>query len=98
MVFDRDRQMQPSALPGVVWIAQGRAQADRLCPQAFKQPPFRLAEEGWGEFDMSIVLSIAGKGGEHTIAHDLNFQSTRYESNHKQVHTACSLADRWPTC
>jgi len=34
---------------------------------------------------MSIVLTIAGKGGEHTVAHDLNFQSERYESNHKQV-------------
>lgn len=34
---------------------------------------------------MSIVLTIVGKGGEHTVAHDLNFQSERYESNHKQV-------------
>ncbi|CAD0086408.1 unnamed protein product [Aureobasidium mustum] len=39
-----------------------------------KQAPFRIQEQGWGEFDMSIPK------GEQTIFHDLNFQQERYES------------------
>lgn len=49
---------------------------------AVKKPPFRLDEEGWGEFEMQIVLTAAGKGGDHTLDHDLNFQSERYEAKH----------------
>jgi transcription initiation factor IIF auxiliary subunit len=48
--------------------------------QTVKSPPFRIQEEGWGEFDMSIGLVASDK--EHTITHDLNFQQTRYESKH----------------
>jgi transcription initiation factor IIF auxiliary subunit len=51
----------------------------------FKKPPFRIDEKGWGEFDMSIVLTAVGKGGDHTLAHDLNFQSERYEAKHQVV-------------
>jgi transcription initiation factor IIF auxiliary subunit len=51
----------------------------------FKKPPFHIEEKGWGEFDMSIVLSTIGKGGEHTLDHDLNFQSERYEARHQVV-------------
>ncbi|KAJ5101800.1 hypothetical protein NUU61_004022 [Penicillium alfredii] len=47
--------------------------------QTFKNPPFRIQEEGWGEFDMQIELT-ADKS--HTINHDLNFAQTRYESKH----------------
>ncbi|KAF9252643.1 hypothetical protein DTO013E5_661 [Penicillium roqueforti] len=47
--------------------------------QVFKHPPFRIQEEGWGEFDMSIELT-ADKS--YTIQHDLNFAQTRYESKH----------------
>ncbi|KAJ9318967.1 hypothetical protein DTO271D3_555 [Paecilomyces variotii] len=47
--------------------------------QTFKNPPFRISEEGWGEFDMQITLH-ADK--DHIITHDLNFQSNRYESKH----------------
>ena len=52
--------------------------------QQFRRPPFRIDEKGWGEFDMQIVLTPigAGKSGEHTLAHDLNFQQERYESTH----------------
>ncbi|KAI9831344.1 MAG: hypothetical protein M1819_005118 [Sarea resinae] len=50
--------------------------------QTFRKPPFRIEEEGWGEFDMQIVLTAPEKGGEFTLAHDLNFQSTRYEAKH----------------
>ncbi|KAL4785571.1 RanBP1 domain-containing protein [Aspergillus varians] len=48
--------------------------------QVFKNPPFRIQEEGWGEFDMQIGFTAADK--EHLIAHDLNFAQTRYESKH----------------
>ncbi|KAK1146109.1 transcription factor TFIIF complex subunit Tfg3 [Aspergillus melleus] len=47
--------------------------------QTFKNPPFRIAEEGWGEFDMQISL-FADK--EHSVLHDLNFAQSRYESKH----------------
>ncbi|GAB1196953.1 hypothetical protein APSETT444_006233 [Aspergillus pseudonomiae] len=46
---------------------------------AFKNPPFRISEEGWGEFDMQITLH-ADK--DHYVTHDLNFAQTRYESKH----------------
>lgn len=50
--------------------------------QVVKAPPFQIREEGWGEFDMQIVLTAVDKGGEQTVDHDLNFQSERYESRH----------------
>ncbi|KAL4741941.1 putative Ran-specific GTPase-activating protein 1 [Aspergillus similis] len=49
--------------------------------QVFKNPPFRIQEEGWGEFDMQIGLTAADNK-EHFIAHDLNFAQSRYESKH----------------
>jgi transcription initiation factor IIF auxiliary subunit len=52
-----------------------------------KKPPFRIDEKGWGEFDMTIVLTGVGKGGDHTLEHDLNFQSERYEAKHQVVST-----------
>lgn len=57
----------------------------RLIRAAFKKPPFRIEEKGWGEFDMTIVLTGAHKGGDHTLEHDLNFQSERYEATHTVV-------------
>ncbi|KZF26600.1 SAS complex, SAS5 subunit/transcription initiation factor IID, subunit 14 [Xylona heveae TC161] len=50
--------------------------------QTFKIPPFTITEEGWGEFDLGINLTVAERGGEYPITHDLNFQSERYESKH----------------
>lgn len=50
--------------------------------QTVKKPPFRIAEEGWGEFDMTITLTAMAKGGDHTIDHDLNFQNEMYEAKH----------------
>jgi transcription initiation factor IIF auxiliary subunit len=49
---------------------------------AFTRPPFRISEEGWGEFDMQIEF-IADKS--HIIQHDLNFAQERYESKHVLV-------------
>lgn len=56
-------------------------------PKVIKKPPFRIDEKGWGEFDMTIVLSAIGKGGDHTLEHDLNFQAERYEAKHQVVST-----------
>ncbi|KAI1134203.1 SAS complex, SAS5 subunit/transcription initiation factor IID, subunit 14 [Hypoxylon sp. FL0543] len=47
--------------------------------QTFTEPPFTCANEGWGEFEMSIDLFTTEKGGKTTIFHDLNFQSPSYE-------------------
>ena len=54
-----------------------------LIEQAFKNPPFRISEQGWGEFDMQIILTAADK--DHTVTHDLNFAQPRYESKHVLV-------------
>ncbi|KAL8793945.1 MAG: hypothetical protein Q9195_003458 [Heterodermia aff. obscurata] len=51
-------------------------------PSALKKPPFHLKQEGWGEFEMQIILTAIDRGGDHTITHDLNFRSPRYEATH----------------
>jgi transcription initiation factor IIF auxiliary subunit len=49
--------------------------------QMLTTPPFRVAEDGWGEFELSIVLTdLSGKS--NTIIHDLNFADSRYEVKH----------------
>lgn len=46
-----------------------------------KQPPFRVAEDGWGEFELKIdLVDLAGR--THEFLHDLNFQQSRYEVKH----------------
>jgi transcription initiation factor TFIID/TFIIF subunit len=52
---------------------------------AFKKAPFKLEEQGWGEFDMGLVISFAEKSGTKELAHDLNFQSPKYEVKHVVV-------------
>jgi transcription initiation factor IIF auxiliary subunit len=50
----------------------------------FKKEPFRVSEDGWGEFEMNILLTdLSGK--THTITHDLNFQQSKYEVKHVLV-------------
>jgi hypothetical protein len=51
----------------------------------FKKPPFKLEEQGWGEFDMLVTLHFAEKGGSKDLAHDLHFQSAKYETTHVVV-------------
>jgi len=52
--------------------------------QTVRQPPFKIQEEGWGEFEMLITLTPVGnpKGGESVNVHDLNFAQEMYESFH----------------
>ena len=49
--------------------------------QVLTTPPFRVSEDGWGEFELSITFTdLSGKA--HTIIHDLNFAESRYEIKH----------------
>jgi len=48
--------------------------------QVKTKPPFKIEEEGWGEFEMEVVLTSSDK--DHHIPHDLNFQQPRYEALH----------------
>ncbi|KAI5292757.1 hypothetical protein KEM52_006083 [Ascosphaera acerosa] len=48
--------------------------------QKKKEPPFRIDEEGWGEFDMQVVVRVENK--DYPFLHDLNFGAERYEQKH----------------
>lgn len=57
------------------------AQTESWSLKVIKQPPFRVAEDGWGEFELKIdLLDVSGK--THEFLHDLNFQQPRYEIKH----------------
>ena len=62
-------------------------QTSLLTSTSAKKPaPFRIEEEGWGEFDMTIVLTVLGKPSEtHTVSHDLNFATEEYTAEHPVV-------------
>ncbi|EDK42852.1 transcription initiation factor TFIID subunit 14 [Lodderomyces elongisporus NRRL YB-4239] len=50
-----------------------------------KQQPFKVQEQGWGEFDIPIVvhiMGINGKPGERKFQHDLNFLQEKYHNDH----------------
>src|ERR1700726_3994827 len=57
-----------------------------------KKAPFKVEEEGWGEFDLGVTLHLAEREGTRDLKHDLNFQDSRYESPHKLV---SALRDRF---
>lgn len=53
--------------------------------RTIKSPPFRVEEQGWGEFDIPIsvhLVGIAGKLGTRNISHDLNFLLEKYVVDH----------------
>ncbi|KAG5417219.1 TAF14 [Candida metapsilosis] len=53
--------------------------------RAIKQQPFKIEEQGWGEFDIPIsihILGIHGKPGERKFQHDLNFLQEKYVNDH----------------
>jgi len=59
---------------------QLHASFGKKAKQVFKTPPFKLSEEGWGEFELEITFSPLAKGAnEVTVKHDLNFLESRYE-------------------
>ena len=55
----------------------------------FKKQPFKLEEQGWGEFDMNVVINFADNGGTKEITHDLHFQAPKYDVTHPVVHLVC---------
>ncbi len=50
--------------------------------RVLKKAPFKISEEGWGEFELGLTLTFIEKSGERKLAHDLNFQQNRYEVDH----------------
>ena len=53
--------------------------------RTLKTSPFRVEEQGWGEFDVPIavhIVGVAGKQGERKFSHDLNFLQERYTVDH----------------
>ncbi|KAE9974529.1 hypothetical protein EG327_008731 [Venturia inaequalis] len=51
--------------------------------QTFNKPPFKISEQGWGEFDITIHCTAVGqRGQDYPLQHDLNFQNERYEAKH----------------
>jgi transcription initiation factor IIF auxiliary subunit len=64
---------------------------------AIKKPPFRVAEDGWGEFEMAIHMTDAS-GKTHQVVHDLNFQQAKYEVKHviafKNVKPGTAMAEK----
>lgn len=50
--------------------------------RVIKKPPFKIEEQGWGEFDLIIAVHFVG-GGERKINHDLNFRENKYVTDHQ---------------
>lgn len=48
-----------------------------------KTPPFKIKEEGWGEFELGMTLTFIEKCGDVILGHDLNFQQEYYTVDHK---------------
>ncbi|PVH13975.1 uncharacterized protein CXQ87_002097 [Candidozyma duobushaemuli] len=54
--------------------------------RTLKQAPFRVEEQGWGEFDIPIavhLVGLPGKQGERKFSHDLNFLQETYTVDHQ---------------
>lgn len=53
--------------------------------RTLKTQPFKVEEQGWGEFDIPIsihIVGLTGKQGERKFNHDLNFLQERYVIDH----------------
>lgn len=50
--------------------------------RTFKDPPFRIEEQGWGGFSLDISAHLLEKAGERKVTHDLNFLQDAYEVDH----------------
>ncbi|EDO17040.1 hypothetical protein Kpol_530p10 [Vanderwaltozyma polyspora DSM 70294] len=46
--------------------------------RSFKNPPFRLEEEGWGQFDCKIACQFIFNGGQFSLNHKLIFSYAEY--------------------
>lgn len=53
--------------------------------RTLKTQPFKIEEQGWGEFDIPIAIHLVGlngKLGERKFNHDLNFLQEKYTVDH----------------
>lgn len=53
--------------------------------RTIKAQPFKVQEQGWGEFDIPIAVHLVGlngKLGERKLNHDLNFLQEKYTIDH----------------
>lgn len=53
--------------------------------RTIKNQPFKVEEQGWGEFDIPIAIHLVGlngKLGERKFNHDLNFLQEKYTTDH----------------
>lgn len=67
--------------PSKVYLTQCNTLQRLTVRAVLKNPPFRVAEDGWGEFELKIEMTdVSGK--THEFLHDLNFQQNRYEVKH----------------
>ncbi|WBW72228.1 TFIID, TFIIF, Ino80, SWI/SNF, and NuA4 complex YEATS family subunit Tfg3 [Schizosaccharomyces osmophilus] len=46
-----------------------------------RKPPYMIREQGWGEFEMEIIIYYADKGGEYRFSHYLHFQQEHYHED-----------------
>lgn len=54
--------------------------------RSVKAQPFKIEEQGWGEFDIPIAVHLVGlngKLGERKFNHDLNFLQEKYIADHQ---------------
>lgn len=60
---------------------------------ACKKVPFEVKEQGWGQFELQIVLNFKDKSiKSKTLKHDLTFVEDHYEISHELVRTyACTV-------
>ncbi|KAF2670657.1 yeats-domain-containing protein [Microthyrium microscopicum] len=52
---------------------------EKRAKQVKKEFPYRIEEEGWGEFEMLVTFTPLGKSPDISIPHDLNFAKNHYE-------------------
>ncbi|CEP21445.1 Transcription initiation factor TFIID subunit 14 AltName: Full=TBP-associated factor 14; AltName: Full=TBP-associated factor 30 kDa; AltName: Full=Transcription initiation factor TFIIF 30 kDa subunit; AltName: Full=Transcription factor G 30 kDa subunit; AltName: Full=SWI/SNF chromatin-remodeling complex subunit TAF14; AltName: Full=SWI/SNF complex subunit TAF14; AltName: Full=SWI/SNF complex 29 kDa subunit; AltName: Full=Actin non-complementing mutant 1; AltName: Full=Chromosome stability protein 10 [Cyber len=50
--------------------------------RVIKKQPFKIEEQGWGEFELGITFTFVDKAGDRKVAHDLNFLQEKYEVDH----------------
>ena len=50
--------------------------------RTLKKAPFKIEEQGWGGFEMSVSLFLLEKGGERKVKHDLHFLENDYNVEH----------------
>jgi len=58
-----------------------------------KNPPFKLVETGWGEFDLGVTLHYVANKGTKEFTHALSFREPTYNSAHTLVQHQVDFAE-----